>query len=160
MVFTNAACGPFTIHSQPDAPDGYGYEKRMAERRVFEQNPAARVVRIGWQIGERAGSNNMIDFFERQMREHGQIDAGTHWLPACSFLPDTADALWRTLSRPPGLYMVDSNVRWSFFEIATALSKVHGGWRIVPTEDFAYDQRMQDDSLRVPALDVRLPGLP
>jgi len=160
MVFTNDARGPFTLESLPDALEGYGYEKRMAEQRVFHQNPDARVARIGWQIGERAGSNNMIDFFARQMRERGHIRASTRWLPACSFLPDTAEALWTALSRPAGLYMVNSNARWSFFEIATALSKGHAGWRIVPTEDFVYDQRMQDDRLGVPSLATRLPGLP
>jgi dTDP-4-dehydrorhamnose reductase len=160
MVFSDAARGPFTIDSQPDAPEGYGYEKRMAEQRVVHQNPEARVVRIGWQIGEREGSNNMIDFFERQMREQGRINASTRWLPACSFLTDTAEALWTALSRPHGLYMVDSNARWSFFEIASALRDIHGGWRVVPTEDFVYDQRMHDDRLGVPTLAARLPGLP
>ena len=161
MVFSDASRGPFTVESQPDAPEGYGYEKRTAERRVFHQNPAARVVRIGWQIGDRAGSNNMIDFFERQVREHGRITASTRWLPACSFLPDTAEVLWQVLSQPPGLYMVDSNARWSFFEIATALNRRHGGvWKIVPTQDFVYDQRMRDDRLEVPALNKRLPDLP
>jgi dTDP-4-dehydrorhamnose reductase len=161
MVFTNAARGPFTPDSAPDAPDGYGYEKRLAEQRIFHQNADARVVRIGWQIGERAGSNNMIDFFERQMREHGQINASTRWLPACSFLPDTAAVLWSALAHPPGLYLVDSNTRWSFFDIATALKRRHGvEWNIVPTQDFVYDQRMQDDRLQVPALNARLPDLP
>jgi dTDP-4-dehydrorhamnose reductase len=161
MVFTNDARGPFTVDSVPDAPDGYGYEKRMAEQRVFHQNAEAHVVRIGWQIGEQAGSNNMIDFFDRQMREHGQINASTRWLPACSCLPDTAAALWSALSHPPGLYLVDSNRRWSFFDIATALNRRHGAtWNIVPTEDFVYDQRMHDDRLQVPALNTRLPDLP
>jgi len=125
MVFTDAARGPFTTASRPDASDGYGREKRLAEERVFHQNPDARVVRIGWQIGERAGSNNMIDFFERQMREHGHIDASRRWLPACSFLPDTVAALWSVLSESPGLYLVDSNLRWSFFDISTALNRRH-----------------------------------
>ncbi len=161
MVFSDAGRGPFSLESQPDAAEGYGYEKRMAELRVFHQNPDARVARIGWQIGERAGSNNMIDFFERQMREHGQINAGTRWLPACSFLPDTVEALWNALLHPPGLYLVDSNARWNFFEIATALNRHQGGpWKIVPTQDFVYDQRMRDNRLKVPALNKRLPDLP
>lgn len=155
MVFTNDARGPFTPESVPDATEGYGHEKLRAEKRAFEQNPDARVVRLGWQIGERAGSNNMIDYFARQMREHRQIKASTRWLPACSFLPDTAAALWRALSSPPGLYLVDSNARWNFFQIATALK----AGKVVPTDDFVYDQRMQDDRLGVPTLAARLQGL-
>jgi dTDP-4-dehydrorhamnose reductase len=161
MVFTDAARGPFTIHSQPDANEGYGHEKRMAEDRVFQQNHNTTVLRIGWQIGERAGSNNMIDFFDKQMREHGRIEASTRWLPACSFLPDTAEAIWTALSTPPGLYMVDSNARWNFFEIASALNRRHGGkWKIESTDKFVYDQRMIDARLGVPELKRRLPELP
>ena len=66
----------------------------------------------------------MIDFLERQVREHGRINASRRWLPACSFLPDTAEALWSALSQPAGLYQVDSNARWSFFDIATALNNI------------------------------------
>jgi len=50
MVFTDDAKGPFTLDSVADAPQGYGYEKRMAEQRVFHQNPDAAVARLGWQI--------------------------------------------------------------------------------------------------------------
>lgn len=31
MVFSDHAPGPFTLESQPDANEGYGFEKRMAE---------------------------------------------------------------------------------------------------------------------------------
>jgi dTDP-4-dehydrorhamnose reductase len=66
MVFTNNAKGPFRPDMSPDAVEGYGYEKRMAEERVFYQNPGARIVRLGWQIGDAPGSNNMVDFFGHQ----------------------------------------------------------------------------------------------
>ena len=51
MVFSSALRGPFTLQTKPDAADGYGLEKRLAEERVFYQNPEARVIRLGWQIG-------------------------------------------------------------------------------------------------------------
>ena len=160
MVFTDNARGPFTIQSRPDAQEGYGHEKRMAEERVLRQNPDAAVVRLGWQIGETQGSNNMIDYFERQMREHDAIKASTKWLPACSFLDDTAEALLRIAAQPSGLYMVDSNERWSFYEIACTLNERHGGrWKIVPMDDFVYDQRMLDEHAQVPSLKQRLPTL-
>jgi dTDP-4-dehydrorhamnose reductase len=160
MVFSPSATGPFTIESAPDADHGYGHEKRMAEARVFYQYPQATVVRLGWQIGDAAGSNNMIDYLDRQAREHGHVAASTRFRPACSFLPDTAAALARALEAPPGLYQVDGNERHSLFEIARALSAHHGGrWRIAPAAEPAQDQRMIDPRLAVAALAGRLAAL-
>lgn len=160
LVFTDHAPGPFTFASRPDAVEGYGHEKRKAEERVGYQNPEAVVARLGWQIGSAPGSNNMIDFLDRTMREQGQIRASRRWQPACSFLEDTAETLWKLTRAEPGLYALDSNKRWSFFEIATALNAAHGGaWNIVPVDDFVFDQRMLDPRDLMPPLDARLPGL-
>lgn len=153
MVFSDNAKGPFTSESVPDAPEGYGYEKRMAELRVMYQNPNAHVARIGWQIGDAPGSNNMVDYFEK----HGTINASRRWLPACSFVQDTAAVLAKLSEKPPGLYMIDGNTKWSFYEIAGALNTKHGErWRIVPTDDFIYDQRMIDPRVNVRPLNATL----
>jgi dTDP-4-dehydrorhamnose reductase len=160
MVFSGSAQGPFTLASIPDATEGYGHEKRMAEARVFHQNPNATVVRLGWQIGDRPGTNNMIDFFDRKAREHGHVPASSRWFPACSFLDDTADAIVRLLTAAPGLYLLDGNERWTFFEIARALAAHHGGrWTVVETDDVVQDQRMIDPRAAVASLKVRLPAL-
>jgi dTDP-4-dehydrorhamnose reductase len=160
MVFSDNAKGPFTVDSVPDAPEGYGYQKRMAEQRVFHLNPNAIVVRLGWQIGETRGSNNMVDFFEKQTAQSGVINASRKWLPACSFVQDTAAALASLATAAPGLCMIDANNKWSFFEIANALSKKHGDrWKIESTDDFVYDQRMIDLRVAVPPLTVTLPTL-
>jgi dTDP-4-dehydrorhamnose reductase len=164
MVFSGSAKGPFTLDSIPDATEGYGREKRMAEARVFHQNPNATVVRLGWQIGDRPGqpgTNNMIDFFDRKTREHGHVPASSRWFPACSFLADTADAIVRLLPAAPGLYQLDGNERWTFLEIARALAAHHGGrWTVVETDDLVQDQRMIDPRAQVASLKVRLPALP
>jgi dTDP-4-dehydrorhamnose reductase len=160
LVFTNDARGPFTPQSPPDAVEGYGGEKRIAETRVREVLPDAVVARLGWQIGAAPGGNQMLSFLEDRMRENGAVGASTRWLPACSFLDDTAAALVQLASAPGGLYLLDSNVRWSFYEIATALSRRAGdAWRIEPTEDFVLDQRMHDPRAGMPGLDARLAGL-
>jgi dTDP-4-dehydrorhamnose reductase len=160
MVFSPAAAGPFTLESTPDADHGYGHEKRLAEARVFHQNPQATVVRLGWQIGETAGSNNMIDYLDRQARDHGHVAASSRFRPACSFLPDTAAALVRALTAPPGLYQLDANERHTMFEIASALSELHGRrWRIVESAEPAQDQRMIDPRLAIAPLVRRLPAL-
>ena len=160
MVFSGTATGPFTVDSVPDATEGYGYEKRRAEQRVRDQNPHATIVRLGWQIGDQPGSNNMIDFFDRQTRAHGRVGASTRFRPACSFLEDTADAMARLLGAAPGCYLIDSNARWSLFEIARAVSAAHGDrWKVVPIEKPAQDQRMIDPRVPMPSLATRLPAL-
>lgn len=161
IVFTDFAKGPFTRDSKPDATEGYGYEKRRAEERVMEQNPNAVVARIGWQIGEDTNSRHMVGFFETQMHKEGQINASTRWYPACSFITDTAETLAKLASGTSGLYLVDSNTRWTFYEIAVALNDRHGNrWKILPNEDFIYDQRMIDERVAIPSLKTHLPTLP
>jgi dTDP-4-dehydrorhamnose reductase len=113
MVFSDAARGPFTIDSPPDAAHGYGYEKRVAEERVLAAHPTAMVVRLGWQIAdlpeaadpsggaaaarthrnELFAGNQMLAFLEQKMRSDGVVRASRRWLPACSFLADTTRGL-------------------------------------------------------------------
>jgi dTDP-4-dehydrorhamnose reductase len=161
MVFTNNAKGPFTVESVPNAGEGYGCEKRMAEQRVFHQNPQAVVARLGWQIGERVGSNNMIDFLAKQSASNGSVQASRKWYPACSFVRDTAPALLWLASATPGLYLIDSNTRWNFHQIASALNEKHGRrWNVIGIDDFVYDQRMIDPRVPIPSLQSTLPSLP
>lgn len=160
MVFSPAARGPFTLATSPDEEHGYGGDKRRLEERVRHQNPRAVIARLGWQIGDAPGSNNMIDYLERTQRAHGQIVASTRWFPACSFLADTADALARLLAARPGTYMIDGNAGWSMHEIARALAALHGDrWTIVPTDEPHQDQRMLDANLAVRTLRTHLPAL-
>lgn len=160
MVYTNQAVGPFTPETIPDEVEGYGYEKLQAEGRALAQNPDAVIARIGWQIGEQPGSNNMLEFFQRQTQQHGEVKASQRWYPACSFIADTASALVDLIQQSGGVYLVDSNTRWTFYEIASALNGIHQGrWNITPTTDFVYDQRMIDSRVSIPALNVRLPAL-
>jgi dTDP-4-dehydrorhamnose reductase len=161
LVFSNDAKGPFTVDSKPDATEGYGYEKWMAEERVFSQNPDARVVRLGWQIGEQFSGNNMLAFLEDKMRQEGRVEASTRWYPACSLLDDTVRALRKLAWAEPGLYMLDANERWNFHEIASALNVLHGNrWRVEPSEHFVFDQRMRDERVKLPSLKERLTTLP
>ncbi len=160
MVFSNFAKGPFTPDSKPDASEGYGYEKRMAEERVFYQNPDARILRLGWQIGTTVGTNNMVDHLDNRMKTDGIIAASTKWLPACSFLSDTVKVLDLVRGLPPSLYLFDSNEKWSFYDIAFALNRVHNkGWKVVASDSFVYDQRMKDPRVPVISLKDHLSGL-
>lgn len=157
MVFTNRTNGPFTPDVEPDEAEGYGHSKRRGEQAAHGANPAVRVARLGWQIGESAGSNNMIDFIEKQMAEKGEVTASKRWFPATSFLEDTAEALIDVAALAPGTYHLDSNTRWNFHEILTALNARHGHrWKVRATDDYAHDQRMTDARVKMPGLDRRL----
>lgn len=161
MVFTDHAKGPFRPEHEPDATEGYGGEKRKGEQAVAAANPDATIARLGWQIGHGPGGNNMIDFFVTKMRDEGVIHASRKWLPATSFVDDTAAALLDLVATPhPGIHHVNANDRWTFVEIARALNQRHGGtWRIEANDDFVYDQRMLDERVRIPRLAERLPEL-
>jgi dTDP-4-dehydrorhamnose reductase len=162
MVFSGAARGPFTVESAPDAEHGYGFEKRCSEARVWHQLPSATIVRLGWQIAlaPDPGSNQMLDYFDRQVRERGRVPASSRWVPACSFLPDTAAALARALDAPPGLYHLDGNPGHTMLEIARALSAYHGDrWPIEEAAEPVQDQRLLDPRLGVSPLAARLPAL-
>ncbi len=156
MVFTEARPGPYTIAMRPDASHDYGRDKRLAEARVFEQNPDARVARLGWQIGSGLSGNQMGAW----LHEQGEVDASTRWIPACSMLEDTAEALERIGLGRPGLYHVDANEGWSFYDLAMALRRRHeASWSISPVFGRAYDQRLLDARVAMPTLLSRLPEL-
>ena len=160
MVFSDDARGPFSIAAAPDAAEGYGAQKRRAEERVWAQNPEARIVRLGWQIGDGDGGNEMTTWADAEQAAHGRVEASTRWLPACAFVGDTAAALARAADRRPGLYHADSNDGWTFFDIVSALAERTGrAWTVAPTHAFAFDQRMHDARLAMPALSERLVGL-
>ena len=160
MVFTDDNKGPFTVEHPVDVDDGYGFQKWRAEERARDQNPDAVIARLGWQIGDEGKSNNMLRFFEKNMREQGVVNASMRWYPSCSFLADTAAALVRLSTSAPDIYALDSNMRWNFYQIATALNGVHNNaWKIKSTDAFVYDQRMIDPRVGMPLLSERLPTL-
>jgi dTDP-4-dehydrorhamnose reductase len=157
LVWTDRTPGPLRTSTPTDATDSYGGGKARAEERVRSQNPDTRIARLGWQIGEAPGGNNMLQYFEEQAQREGAVRASTRWFPSCSLLTDTSIALIRLAERDPDLYLINSNRDMSFFEIASALSARHGGrWPVEATEDYACDQRMVDERVGMPELRQQL----
>jgi dTDP-4-dehydrorhamnose reductase len=102
----------------------------------------------------------MIDFFEKKTAAGEGIAASRKWFPACSFVHDTAAALTWLASEKRGLYQINSNTRWNFYEIASALNEKHRGhWDVVVNDDFVFDQRMIDPRVPIPSLQRTLPAL-
>lgn len=157
LVWSDKAKGPFSKDSEPDEVVGYGSEKHLAEERVFQQNPLATVVRLGWQIDSKTEGNNMLQFLEEQHNENGFVRASRLWLPSCSFVDDTARGLIQLATMDCGLFLLNQNDDMNFYEIAKALKKKHKAkWEIEATTDFMYDQRMLDGRIRIPKLSERL----
>ena len=158
-VFSTAQNGPFNVHDEPQPTDEYGRYKLECEQRILAVNSQALVARIGWQIGERAGSNNMVDYLARTNAAEGGVNASEHWQPACSFLADTAAALTTLLTDHDarGIYQLDGNPGLSFFQIATALSELNAqAWKVRAVAEPDWDQRMIDARVRVAPITARL----
>ncbi|OIN67528.1 epimerase [Exiguobacterium sp. KRL4] len=156
-VYADHQQGPHDPFVAPEAEDEYGLYKRTCERLIQAVNPNAYIVRIGWQIGQAAGSNNMIDYLERHAAS-GEIPASANWYPSCAFLEDTADTLYTLItSKTPGLYLANGNRDHSFFDIATALNTLHGSkWQITEDNSMTRDDRMTDSRVIIRPISERL----
>lgn len=153
-VFSNNQRGPYTIDSIPDATDEYGLYKRNSEALVISNNPQAYIIRLGWQIGQSRGKNQMIEYLYQQMDKQGYISASSKWYPSVSFLEDTASAIYQIIKTlPTGLYHVNSNVSSTFFEIVTQLRSLHPEFVIHENQEFDADHRMVDDRVNIRTLD-------
>ncbi len=169
MVYTSSA---MVFHHDPDGPhaagdlrtaqDDYGRYKIACEDAVSAANPAASVVRIGWQIDADARGNNMLAQLDEWQRREGRVAASTVWRPACSFMDDTAQALLDLIEHPaPGIVHLDSNAEegHSFDAIVAALKQRFGrrDWVLHVHPDYRHDQRLAGGAARLPALSARLP---
>lgn len=149
-VFSNDQRGPYRVDSIPDAKDEYGLYKRESERHVLAYNPNAYIIRLGWQIGLGKGKNQMIDYLYKQMEDQGFISASSLWYPSVSFLTDSAQTIFQiTNELPSGLYQVNSNESYTFFEIVTYLQAFYPEFVVLENKDFNADHRMIDDRVKI-----------
>lgn len=159
MVYNPQKPGPYYPEDEPNETEGYGWGKLLGEKAAREAAPDhVRIARLGWQIGNEAGSNNMMDFLEKEHAEKGVISASTRWLPATSLLSATASALVYISGLPAGTYLVNSNQKWNFYQIVCALKRRHNRpWNVEASDKFVYDQRMLDPRVAITPLEAALP---
>lgn len=163
MVFDHVPDGPHAPGDTRTAKDDYGRYKIRCEDAVLAANPAATVVRIGWQIDPAARGNNMLSHLDEQQRRDGRIPASTLWKPACGFMEDTAEVLLGAIERPAaGVVHADSNAveGHTFESIVKALQQKfeRPNWVIVAEEGYRHDQRLVG-SVAMAALSTRLKRL-
>lgn len=159
MVFHHQPDGPHAPGDERTSQEDYGRYKIRCEDRVRAACPAARVARIGWQIDADGRGNNMLAALDRWQAERGRIDASRLWIPACSFMTDTAAALWSLLlGDRAGTWHLDGNApdAWTFPELVAALQRRfgRGGWRIAENDDYRHDQRLVGHEALMPRLDL------
>lgn len=159
-VYSGKSKGPIFLSTPPDAEDNYGKYKRVSEDTVLKNNQDAYILRIGWQIGSKPGSNNMIDYLYKEMDQHGMIKASSLWYPSCSFMEDTAVGIYDAITNhQAGIYLINSNDSFSFYEIALKLSKIHPIIKVQEQKDFIQDTRMIDDRIQIHKLSMRFKAL-
>lgn len=159
-VYDTSVKGPITIKTKPHALDPYGSYKITSEEKVKSFNKDAYIIRIGWQIGHQPGSNQMIDFLTKTMEKDGVIEASKKWYPSCSFIEDSAEAIYDILTRlKPDTYLVNSNDGYSFYEIVSALKHIHPNFEVKPTEEPKMNHLMIDDRPKITRLSERFKHL-
>lgn len=157
-VFSERTPAPIPPDAPADATDDYGRYKAECEQRILGANPDAVVARLGWQIGDAPGSNNMVDYFTREA-EKGAIRASTRWVPSCAMLNDTAVALVALMARAePGVFHLEGNsAGLSMFDLATRINHAQRrNWTIEPTDEPHRDNRMHDPRVRMAQVSDRL----
>lgn len=159
MVFHHDPNGPHAVNDARTAQDAYGRSKIATEDAVRAAHSQASIVRIGWQIDPEAQGNNMLRALDGWQLAHGEVAASRAWIPACSYMADTAQALLQLLSQP-GVHHVDSNAAegWTFAQLVAALARQHQrpDWRLRVHDDYRHDQRLAGGDRWVPPLSTRL----
>jgi dTDP-4-dehydrorhamnose reductase len=157
MVYTSKNQGPYNVKSLPDETKGYGHEKLLGEQACVKANPDTRIVRLGWQIQDLPEGNSMTAYLQNQFEDDGLIRASTKWIPACSYVEDSAEAIL-AIPEKPGVYLLDGNhSNMNFYDIACSLSRtLHMNWRVEAVSDFIYNQRMEDNRIMVPDIATHL----
>ena len=160
-VFSSNQRGPFKISAIPQPQDDYGRYKLHCEELIKKHQPDTIIARLAWQIADKPGSNNMIDYLHQQLKEKGQIDASRNWYPACAFLKDTAEALYQLMMKfPGGIYHLDGNPGFSFYEVVSHLNKLHGeNWQVVPTDVPVMNNRLLENRISVNSIRNRFQEL-
>lgn len=157
-VFDGSKPGPYPADKMPDATDDYGRYKADCERRVRAENPDAYIARLGWQIGDAPGSNNLIDFLFRMAKERGRVEVSSGIVHSNAFLEDTADALHRLMAEhPPGLYQLEGNPGLSLYELTLRLKALHGfRFSVIEIQEPRRDIRMINDRIAMGQITDRL----
>lgn len=162
QVYGEQLAGPYFVGSPTNPTSQLGREMLELENHVRHQNPNVIIARLGWQIGDFSDSSDMLAYLAKEAEESAVIYAGRDYFPSCSFVERTVVTLVRLAKKQEaGLYCLNSNRGWSFYEIANALAEyLHKTWRIVDNQSLTGNRLMIDQRLKVKNLRKDLRSLP
>ncbi len=160
MVFDAASTGPFEVDCPVTATDEYGLNKLASEQAILAHWPQTLICRLGWQLDWAITGNNMFFALQAMAQGNKAIHANVNWMPACSFMSDSALVMRQLLAqKAKGIYHLDSNAnaQLSFHEIASRIRSRRGkDWIILPDNGPSQDQRLIEKRLQIPCISKQL----
>lgn len=147
---------PYQVYDKPDGTDEFAKYKIALEKLVFDVYPDSFIVRLAWQIGKAPGGYNMLSFIKDQMDKKGIIQASKHLYLSAMFLEDTTRAIVELLEGyMPGLYHLESNDDYSFYDIIYYLKHQCGhDWIVLgDKKKFAKNDVMENLKVKVPTFE-------
>ena len=143
---------PYQVYDRPDGTDEFAQYKIELEDLVFDVYPESYIARLAWQIGKKPGGYNMLSFIKDQIDKRGIIHASKNLYLSAMFLEDTTNALIDLIeSYMPGLYHLESNDGFSFYDIIYFLKHTLGHeWIILgDNKKFSKNDLMENNKIKV-----------
>jgi dTDP-4-dehydrorhamnose reductase len=122
-VFEDNFGGPYEKDVIIDVKNPYGTYKYACEKEVLKSNPNSYIIRLGWQMSPVGDitSNNMFKFIHEHTINN-TITVSDAFYPSASFIDDSAKAIYDIVHHvEPDLYLVNSNEKYSLFQILEML---------------------------------------
>ena len=152
-VFEDNQGGPYYKETEITVSNDYGKYKHECEKAVYNIYKESYILRIGWQMSEKAddSTNNMFRFVKDNLNESNEITVSNKFYPSVSFLDDTAKALRTTVeNNQPDLYLINSNLNMSLFELLNYhKKKFNKDWIIKEDNSFSRNDIMIDERVEV-----------
>jgi dTDP-4-dehydrorhamnose reductase len=147
---------PYSEYDRPDATDDFANQKLTLERLVLDLYPEGGfVVRLAWQIGHQPGGFQMLSFIKDQMDKKGVFQVSKHLYLSTMFIEDTCEGLLDIIEKhAPGLYHLEGNDGYSFYDIAYYLKTARNqDWIILDdSKKFSKNDVMDNTKVKVKTL--------
>jgi len=150
------ALSPYSEFEKPDATDDFALNKIAIEKLVLDTYPEkGYVARLAWQIGDKPGGYQMLSFIKDQMDKKGVFQVSKHLYLSAMFIEDTCETLLDLIfNYPAGVYHVEGNDGFSFYDIAYFLKHERGqDWIILDdSKKFAKQDTMDNSKIKLKTL--------
>lgn len=150
------AQSPYSEFEKPDSTDEFAINKIAIEKLVLDTYPEkGYVARLAWQIGDKPGGYQMLSFIKDQMDKKGVFQVSKHLYLSAMFIEDTCETLLDLIVKyPAGVYHVEGNDGFSFYDIAYYLKHERGqDWIVLDdSKKFAKQDTMDNSKIKLKSL--------